>query len=91
MTESVCFVLSFFLLTLYCGHFLGCYLTFILNGCLCSLLWLRCDSHNHPSFERKKKSGFFIVCRARLFSCFHGIEKKENQGAPTFYSVTVFI
>lgn len=68
MTELVCFVFGFFLLTLCCGHFLCCYLTFILNGCLCSLLWLCCDSPNQPSFKRKKKSSFFIVCRAGLFS-----------------------
>lgn len=54
MTELVCFVFGFFLLTLCCGHFLCCYLTFILNGCLCSLLWLCCDSPNQPSFKRKK-------------------------------------
>lgn len=72
MTESVCFVLSFFLLTLYCGHFLGCYLTFILNGCLCSLLWLRCDSHNHPSFERKKNLASSLFAELGYFHVFTG-------------------
>ena len=52
-------------------------LTFILNGFVYSLKWLGSDFHNHLSFL--KKLGFFIVCKARLFSFFPRDRKKSKK------------